>query len=200
MNVEADVAAVRGRNLRTIGALAALFLLPLVASFWMYYAEAWRPAGRSNYGELIEPARPLPHVTLPRPHGGQAAVVPDGKWLLLYAGDGSCGENCRNALYVMRQARLALGNEMTRVERAMLATRHCCDTGFLAAEHPGLEVFDATSDSAAPLLAMLPADDREHSLFVVDPLGNLMMRFDARRDPKGLLADLKKLLKLSHIG
>jgi hypothetical protein len=200
MNIEADAAAVRGRNLRTIGALAALFLLPLIASFWMYYGGGWRPASRSNYGELIVPPRPIPDVELPKPAGGRADVVPEGKWLLLYVGDGSCGTDCRRALYVMRQARIALGNEMGRVERAMLATRDCCDLGFLAGDHPGLQVFDATAAPAAPVLAILPPADREHSLYVVDPHGNLMMRHDARRDPKGLLADLKKLLKLSHIG
>ena len=45
-----------------------------------------------------------------------------------------------------------------------------------------------------------PAPGRAHSLFVVDPLGNLVMSYDARTDPRGLLIDLQKLLRLSHIG
>ena len=55
----AEARALRLRNLRTIGALAALFLLPLAASFWLYYGIGWHPAGSTVHGELIEPARPL---------------------------------------------------------------------------------------------------------------------------------------------
>jgi hypothetical protein len=197
---DAGAAAVRSRNLRTIAALAALFLVPLLASFWMYYGGGWRPAARSNHGELIEPPRSLPDIGLPRAGGGASRVLPKGEWLLLYIGDGACGAQCRRALLVMRQTRLALNNEMTRVSRALLATRGCCATGFLASEHPGLVAFDASSEDAAMLLSQFPARDREHSIYIVDPHGNLLMRHDARDDPKGLLSDLRKLLKLSHIG
>jgi hypothetical protein len=174
------------RNLRTVGALAALFLMPLVLSFWMYYTGGWQPAGRTNHGELIEPARPLP-----------AAQAFQGKWTLAYVGAGSCDAACRQALLVMRQTRLALNNEMTRVNRVLLATSDCCDREFLNREHAGLLLIEAPAPS---LLNAFPAADRSRSIFVVDPLGNLVMRFDARQDPKGLLQDLKKLLKLSHIG
>jgi hypothetical protein len=61
-------------------------------------------------------------------------------------------------------------------------------------------VVDASSPAGVALTGQFPSRDREHSLYVVDPLGNLVMRYDAREDPKGLLTDLKKLLKLSHIG
>jgi hypothetical protein len=61
-------------------------------------------------------------------------------------------------------------------------------------------VLDAQGAPAAPLLQQFPSQQREHTLFVVDPLGNLMMSYDARQNPRGLLEDLKKLLRLSHIG
>jgi hypothetical protein len=61
-------------------------------------------------------------------------------------------------------------------------------------------VVDATGNKAQALLAQFPASERAHSIFVVDPLGNLMMRFDARANPRGLREDLLRLLKLSHIG
>jgi hypothetical protein len=199
MEMEAELASVRSRNLRTIGALATLFLLPLTVSFWLYFS-GWGPAARANHGELIQPPRPLPGTVLPQADGTSADVLPDGKWLLVYVGDGDCAASCRQALWVMRQTRLALGHEMTRVERAMLATGACCDAEYLAREHPGLAAFDASGAEGALLLAHFPAGAREHSLYVVDPLGNLLMRFDARANPKGFLADLKKLLKLSHIG
>ena len=88
---------------------------------------------------------------------------------------------------------------MTRVQRVFLATGNCCDDAYLAAEHPGLISLDASSPEAQALLAQVPTD-RADTLFIVDPLGTLMLRHDASQTTKGLLSDLKKLLKLSHIG
>jgi cytochrome oxidase Cu insertion factor (SCO1/SenC/PrrC family) len=122
------------------------------------------------------------------------------KWALVYVGDGRCDDACKTALYFMRQTRLSLNNEMTRVARIFLATAQCCDREFLEREHSGLVVLDATGAYARDLLKTFPQTDRPQSLFIVDPLGNLVMRYDTRDDPKGLLTDLKKLLKLSHIG
>ncbi len=175
----------RRRNLRMLAVLAGLFLLPLVIAFWMYYGTEWRPARTINHGELITPVRPL------------SGTMFRHKWTLVYAGDGQCDAACRSALYVMRQTRLSLGNEMSRVDRVFLVTSNCCAREFLDREHPGLVVVD---DPGQPLLSAFPADERAQSLFIVDPLGNLMMRFDVRQNPKGLLQDLKKLLSLSHIG
>jgi hypothetical protein len=197
----ADYAAVRGRNLRTVGALGAVFLLPLLISFWMYYGGAWRPAGRSNHGELIAPARALPTTTLPTLDGAASVSVPiPGKWQLVYAAAGACDAACERALVVMRQTRLALNNEMTRVERVLLATGGCCDRELLSKDHAGIVALDASAPAGGAFLAAFPRDRQPHSIYVVDPLGNLMMRHDASANPKGLLSDLKKLLKLSHIG
>jgi cytochrome oxidase Cu insertion factor (SCO1/SenC/PrrC family) len=192
----------RLRNLRMLAVLAGLFLLPLASAFWMYYGTDWRPARTVNHGELITPVRSLPAAHL------QPAVTPEsapaqlfhGKWSLVYVGDGQCENACRQALYVMRQTRLSLNSEMTRVDRVFLATSQCCAREFLVHEHPGLLVLDASGTEAHSLLAVFPVNEREQSLFVVDPLGNLMMRYDVRQNPKGLLQDLKKLLSLSHIG
>jgi hypothetical protein len=209
VSVGADARELRSRNLRTLAALAALFFLPLLASAWLYYGAGWRPGGHINHGELIQPPRPLPRVELSavtlvgQPRRESPAVDPTlfrSKWTLVYVGDGSCDASCRDTLYVMRQTRLALGTDMTRLARVFLATANCCDNDYLAREHAGITVLDATGAAAAPLLSQFPGADRAHTLFVVDPLGNLMMRYDVRRDPRGLLVDLRRLLELSQIG
>jgi len=190
----------RARGRRTLIIVAAAFLLPVAVAFTLYYGKLWRPANSSSKGELIEPARPLVVNGLRSVDGTPApASVLAGKWTLLYIGDGRCDEACRTALVFGRQTRLALNNEMTRVQRVFLATGNCCDTDYFAREQAGLVAFDASSPEAAALLAQFPVE-REHTLFIVDPLGNLMMRHDASHTTKDLLSDLKKLLKLSHIG
>lgn len=199
----------RAHNLRTLAALAGLFLLPLALAFLLYYGTGWRPSAHVNHGQIITPARPLPAVALPRidllttgdVRTPAAAVPAFGKgWALVYIGAGDCDAPCREALYVMRQTRLALNNDMARVTRVLLVRGACCDREFLAREHAGLQLLDARAPAARALLAQFPSANREHSLFIVDPLGNLVMSYDARANPRGLLEDLKKLLALSHIG
>jgi hypothetical protein len=193
--VNASLQEVRARNLRTIALLAALFLIPLLAAFAMYYGVGWRPAGSTNYGELIEPARPLPRID-----GAYDAKTFTHAWSLVYIGGGGCDKSCRDALFVMRQTRLGLNTDMDRVQRVFIASAGSGMHEPLAGEEDGLLVIDATGNKAQALLAQFPAAGREHSIFVVDPLGNLMMRFDTRANPRGLREDLLKLLKLSHIG
>jgi cytochrome oxidase Cu insertion factor (SCO1/SenC/PrrC family) len=190
----------RARARRTLLIVAAMFLAPVAVAFTLYYGKLWRPANSASKGELIEPARPLAVAGLRKADGTSAgADLLGGKWTLLYIGDGRCDEACRNALVFGRQTRLALNNEMTRVQRVFLATENCCDSDYLAREHAGLITLDASSPEADALLAQFPSE-REHSLFIVDPHGNLMMRHDASHTSKDLLSDLKKLLRLSHIG
>jgi hypothetical protein len=190
----------RARGRRTLLIVAAMFLLPVAVAFTLYYGKLWRPTGSASKGDLIEPARPLIVAGLRHVDGtpADASVFAD-KWTLLYIGDGRCDEACRTALVFGRQSRLALNNEMTRVQRVFLATGNCCDNDYFAREQAGLVALDASSPEAAALLAQFPGE-RAHTLFIVDPLGNLMMRHDASHTTKDLLSDLKKLLKLSHIG
>ena len=199
----------RYRNLRMVAALAALFFTPLLASYWLYYGMGWRPSGQINHGELIQPPRPLPRVDLPRVpiDAGAAKELPGadptlfrGEWTLVYIGDGGCDASCHQTLYVMRQTRLALGADQTRVAGVFLVTADCCAKDYLAREHARMTVLDASGAAAGPLLSRFPTGARQQTLFIVDPLGNLMMRYDVRRAPGGLLVDLKRLLELSQIG
>lgn len=190
----------RRRGRRVFLTIAAIFLVPVIVAFALYYGNLWRPAGSASKGELIHPARPLTVAGLKTADGQPAgSAVLTGKWSLVYVGDGACDTDCRNALSFGRQSRLALNNEMTRVQRVFLATGNCCATEYFAQEQAGLIALDASAPEARPLLAQFPGD-RSRSLYIVDPLGNLMMRHESAHTSKDLLSDLKKLLKLSHIG
>lgn len=183
--------------------LVALFFAPLALAFLMYYGmDGWRPAGSTAKGDLVTPARPLPEVTLPTMDGAELKMSSlHGLWTLVYIGPGQCDARCREALTLMRQTRIALNDKMTRVQRLFLATDDCCDKTYLAAEHEGLLVARAADNN---LLATFARDDKPVAqagrIYIVDPLGNLMMSYDPGARPKGLLEDLKKLLRLSHIG
>jgi cytochrome oxidase Cu insertion factor (SCO1/SenC/PrrC family) len=205
MNAPDPNAVRRGR--RQLLLLAAIFFVPLAIAFWMYYGPTgWRPSGDASKGDLIDPARPLAALALTTADGGQ--TPPDflrGKWSLVYVGDGLCDDRCRKALYLTRQSRLALNKDMDRVQRVFLVTGRCCDRGFLAQEHPDLVVARVDNDVAAALLEPFPtyggvplADAGR--IFIVDPLGNLLMSYAPTAPDKALLTDMKKLLRLSHIG
>lgn len=200
------------RQRRLLIGLALLFFAPLGLAFYMYYGHGtWHPGGRVNAGELVEPARPLPALALPLM--GSGATDPSflkGKWTLLYVERGICSQPCQKRLYDTRQVRLALDRDMNRVQRVFIADGDCCDAQFLHQQHPDLITIRATA-AAAPLLALLPARgtaaDAEASgaagaprVYLIDPLGNLMMSYPAGAKPKGMLEDMKRLLRLSSIG
>ena len=178
----------RGRPLFLL--LLLVFAAPLGLAFWLYYGSSWRPAARNNHGMLIEPARPLAHP---------GVLV--GKWSLVVIGNGEsgCDTSCRDTLIYARQTWLSLGKYASRAQRVLLTGGACCDEQYLQHEHQGLVLLRATTADMLALLQAFPAP-LAHSIFIVDPLGNLMMRYDAQADPKGLREDLKKLLDLSHIG
>lgn len=181
--------------------LAALFFLPLIGAFWLYYIGGWRPAGNTNYGELISPVVTLSAPALRTPDGAPASPeVFKEKWSFVHIAEGNCDTTCRDALWMMRQTRLLLADDMDRVQRVFLAKGGCCDTDFFDREHAGLRVLQVADESGARWLDSFPTKPGVDYIYIVDPLGNLMMRFDIKENPKGLLSDIEKLLKLSHIG
>jgi hypothetical protein len=195
------------RSRRPFWFLVALFFAPLLLSFALYYGgSGWRPAGSTHHGDLIDPARPLPKVALPTPDGAELSFDSlRGKWSLVYIGDGRCDSECQAALVHMRQSRLALGDDMTRVNRLFLSTGECCDRSYLDQEHEGLLIARVDNAPGQELLAAFPSYAQEPvstagRIYVVDPLGNLMMSYAPDAPRKGLLEDMEKLLKLSHIG
>jgi hypothetical protein len=189
----------RARGRRTLLLLALVCVLPVVASYLAYYV--WQPGSRVNYGELISPT-PLPESALP----GSAGLPPldrhslSGQWTLLYAGPAACPDACAAALLTMRQARLAQGREMERVGRAWLLTG--ADASPRATPHllQGVHTAHAHGPAAEAWLAALPEATAGTHLYLIDPLGNVMMRFPPQADIQRLTKDLQRLLKYSALG
>jgi cytochrome oxidase Cu insertion factor (SCO1/SenC/PrrC family) len=186
--------------------LIGIFFVPLAIAFVMYYGFDWRPAGQTNKGDLISPARPLQTTTLLSPQDQPLEeTLFKEKWTLVYIGNGQCDARCHEALTLMRQTRLALNDDASRVRRVFLASTDCCNVEYLDAEHPGLITARADEASDRALLDTFPRYDAQPvesagRIYIVDPLGNLMMSYAADAPQKALLEDLRKLLRLSHIG
>lgn len=191
------------KSRRMLLIVAVCFLAPLAMAFVLYYGNLWRPANSTQKGELIHPARPLPNVALTLVDGMQknSADLLQEKWSLVYIGDGQCDARCRIALADIRQTRLLLADKMDRVQRIFFATEHCCDIEFVK-QSQGLIIahFPTGAFAAAfPAYASIPVAAAGR-IYLIDPLGNLMMSYAADAPSMGMLTDLKKLLRLSHIG
>lgn len=180
---------------RTLVLLAFVCALPILASYFAYYV--WQPEGRTNYGELMVPAS-LPDTALPGVAGQPdfARRELDGRWTLLFAAPGACDRVCTDALYLMRQSRLAQGEEMDRVARLWLVSDAATPAGDLLAPHAGLRLARATP----AWLARLPDAERGRHVYLVDPRGDVMMRFPDNADPRRVVKDLQRLLKYSALG
>ncbi len=182
-------------------ALAVLFMGPLIIAWILYFGGGWRPTGTTNHGILVDPPVPLPEVRIADAGPAQVAIRPVGRWTMLYADGGECAERCLQALDMSARVRVALGRRIVRVQRAYIAEGDGLD-GPLPEAQADLMVASTSRPEIAEMLAQLPADlPRDGTeILLIDPLGNLMMRFPLSDDPKGMLEDIKKLLKLSRIG
>lgn len=177
--------------------LALVCAAPVIGSYLLYFVVP-PEGGKKNYGELIpivavSALAPRPGVPVPT---DLAPVT--GKWLLVMVDSGACDDGCTKKLWQIRQLRLTQGKEMDRVVRVWLVDDGVTPREALGKEYEGTVVFPR---SRFPELARLPATGtpRDH-LYLIDPLGNLMMRFPADPDLNRVKKDLVHLLKVSGIG
>lgn len=195
-SIRAAAEARRLRGRRVALAILALCAAPAVAAWLAVFV--WPPQSRTNYGELIE-ARPLADAEM-RGLDGRVFRLSQlrGKWLMLQIDAGACGEGCRKKLLTLRQARLAQGKDADRIELVWLIADAAQPDAALLRGYPGLQVARA---AGREFLEQFPAarSPRDH-IYLVDPLGNLMLRFPADPDPRRMVKDLARLLEASRIG
>ena len=200
-------AAVRRTRLSLL-VLFALFAAPVVVAWLVFYVfPDWRPSGTSNHGELVTPARPLPEFRLGTLDGDPLdRGFLRGKWTFVYLAQGPCDEACVQVLYKIRQVRLSQGKDIDRLQRLMLWDAAGQDAGArrdLAAHFPG-QVVALLDGGATALIDAFRIDARPplqaRRIYLVDPLGNLMMSYAADADPRGIIKDLHRLLKYSGLG
>jgi cytochrome oxidase Cu insertion factor (SCO1/SenC/PrrC family) len=181
---------------RTIWLMAAISLLPLIAAILVY--QLWRPQSGMNHGELLE-TRPLPPAVLSDLAGN--TFTSDkllGKWLLVTIQSPACDEKCQRKLYYLRQVRITQGENMGRIERLWLLRGEGLPDAQLVAAHPGLRI--ARPKEPAWLAEFPTKGDALEHIYLIDPMGNLVLRYDDDVNPKGMVSDLTRLLKISRVG
>jgi hypothetical protein len=161
-----------------LAALALFFAAPFALA-WLAWWLDWAPGTTSNYGELIEP----------RPLAGAPWEGLRGKWVLVAFDAAACDAYCEKKLYFMRQVRRAQGKDMDRVARLWSITDGGKPRAELLAAIEGTRI-----EGREP--GAFPGNALEH-IYLVDPMGNLMMRFPRDPDPSKMIKDLQRLLKYS---
>lgn len=189
------VASTRAGRWKMLG-LMLVCAAPVIASYFTYYVV--RPEGRRNYGELIDPQRPLPAFAGTNAQG-QAVPLASLKdqWLLISVADSACTEACQEHLLVQRQLRETLGREKDRLDWVWLRTGDAALSEPLQKATAAAQVLHVDAQALAGWLQPAPGQKIEDHLYLVDPLGNWMMRFPAPLDAKQAKRDLDRLLRAS---
>ncbi len=176
--------------------ILALCVVPVAASYFFYFFAP--PARHTNYGELIE-APPLPNAQLRLVDGAPFELGQlRGKWVLLMVDAADCKEACQRKLITLRQLRLTQGKDMDRIERAWLISDDAAVTANVEADYRGTWLIRA---AATDVIKRLPAPDAPAAhIYVIDPLGNIVLRYPHDAEPARMIKDLTRLLRTSRIG
>jgi hypothetical protein len=195
-----DSRRLRGGRIKMLLVLLAC-AAPVIASYFTYYVI--RPEGRTNHGALIQPSRAMPEALALATLTGErvAARSLHGQWLLVSVGPAACGTACEQRLYAQRQLREMLGRDAERLDKLWLVTdtapiaeplRRALDTA------PAFNVLRADAAALAAWLEPASGQRVEDHLYVVDPMGEWMMRFPATIEPAKIKRDLSRLMRASN--
>ncbi len=190
-------------NLSLIG-LFLFFLSPIFVSY--YYLNFSKSSSTfKNNGDLITPARPLAEIELHDVYASEKKPL-FGKWSLAFLNSGVCEKKCQENMYKIRQIRLAEGKHAHRVQRVVILdsiTKDLYNTAFTEEYQGQLILSKEDVDQAFINTFKVKVDENPYSknrIYIIDPLGNLMMSYESDADPYGIIEDLKVLIRASRIG
>jgi cytochrome oxidase Cu insertion factor (SCO1/SenC/PrrC family) len=196
MSNDAPLPSRRTGSHSTLWLVLAVCLAPFVASFVAYYF--YQPQGRVNYGSLMD-TRKLPVEPLAQAGGGGFMLRQlEGKWIFLVVDDAACDAYCEKKLWQIRQVRKTQGKYPERIERLWLLTGDGQPEERLRREYEGTWMVRAAGSA---LLAALPYEGSPSDhIYLIDPLGNLVLRYPRDADPSRIRKDIARLLRVSRIG
>jgi hypothetical protein len=205
MNANAD----KPRSLWPLIFVLLLSIAPVVAAFVVYYNPSLQPGGSTNYGMLVDPQRPLPTEAQLRATtlDGQPFDLNElkGQWLLVTADEAACPESCAKKLFILRNTHAMTGKNVKRVSRVWFITDDAPVPERVLEAYQGTVMLRVDPTELDQFLAghdLTGSDNSEllDPIWIVDPLGNLMMQYPSDPDPLKVRKDLGKLLHNSRIG
>lgn len=196
--IEPDTARRRGRM--KLFMILAICAAPIIASYFVYYVAT--PSERTNYGTILDPRTlPIPDMATTTLDGTPRTLADlKGKWLMVRVGGAECLEECQRQLWAMRQWTLMQGKNKDRIERVWLITDDQPLETVLIREYDGTEMLRAPGATVEKWLPAEPGTTPSDHIYLIDPRGNLMMRWPKQPEPPRVHKDLSKLLKASAIG
>lgn len=183
------------RSNLTLWLVLAVCVAPFAAAIVVH--RYFPPESRMNYGELIEPM-PLPEAKLDSVDGKPFPLSAlRGKWIMVHIDSAACAATCIEKAWKIRQVRLTQGEKMDRIERLWLINDSEPVSLKIQSEYKGMHMLRATPE----IIRQLPAREASTAhIWLIDPLGNIMLRYDRDADPSGMKKDLLRLLRVSRIG
>ncbi len=201
----ADMAGDEAQRRTARGRIKMLLVLlacaaPVIASYLTFYIL--RPEGRSNYATLIEPSRAMPtELPLTDLEGRSVSAASlRGQWLLVVVGRGACDSDCEQRLFMQRQLREMTGRERDRIDKLWLVIDDASIAPKLRAALaavPATQVLRVPPAALQQWLVPAPGESLESHLYVVDPMGQWMMRAPLQAHPEKFKRDIDKLLRAS---
>jgi hypothetical protein len=179
-------------------ALIAITVVPIVAAYIAYYVRP--PAARTNYGTLIDPQRPVPPLPLKLVDGTPFSLQElKGRWVFVMVDGGDCDARCADKLLMMRQQRAMTGRNRDQIERVWLIIDDAPLPIMLMREYEGTHFVRAPLPTVRAFLPLPPMPDvrLEDHLWMIDPAGNLMLRWPRDAEADGIKRDVARLLKVA---
>lgn len=208
--------AAQQKKLRSKTPLVIIMLMslaPVIAAVLVYFNPEWRPEGSAAYGELVQPQRPIPSTqelpltTLDGKPFDLSSLK--GKWIMMAADGANCPDSCARKLYIIRNTHASQGKHVERLARVWFITDDAPVPEKVLEAYKGavmvrvnpvvLQQFllggaagSMTPEQAGKALAPF--------IWVIDPLGNLILQYPHIEDPEMFRKDIRKLLQNSRIG
>jgi len=193
----------RKRNPYTPWFVVISFVAPVVAAYALFFLGVTPPA-YSNKGELLAPIIDVDSFALSDDSNNRLDrdAITEHKWHMIYFVGSSCDDACNQTLYNMRQINIAAGKNANRLQRLLvhLETPGEEFQALITKEYPQARHVNASSESIAAALQEVGPQFRANEIYIMDPLGNIMLRFTQEQSYKDILHDLNKLFKVSQIG
>jgi cytochrome oxidase Cu insertion factor (SCO1/SenC/PrrC family) len=194
-----DKIEVRGKPRLELWALIIVCAFPVVFSWLFYMNTDLLPKQQVNHGDLIEPQLPIPSLELQTLNGQKTSLSSlKGSWTLVKLGGNSCDKACQQHIHDLQQIRRALGEDMQHIERLLILSSPQPDDEFreLIEQYQGMLVVSGNDTAFRDFLSNFENFEGrgKEGIYIIDPMGNLMMHYSSETNAKDILNDMERLL------